>query len=841
MPPASITLQPCDRDTGAVLSSEEQTICQSNYVLIKSYIDHVERRTDATKPWVRKRLRCSTSELLASIETLAEEIRQKGIGDTYIDTVSQDTVLASNSIEDEEETDPSSYQNAVNILHELVSRLAVVSDTQHYALRPPPSGRFSNLDTIVPGGNSSWSETSTPLSNSISVATSSETNNSADPCSSKTSDESDSHIMSKSPSRSAPESVLTGKAIDFRNQNGVDHSSQSFGSAITDVKTELKLKTTNDWILEYLRGGLLANSLPGTIEGGPPSLNVGPVDSVSAESFHRLLRSDSDEAYLSLEASRSPAGTRSFTTSKRPGVGRPIPTVTMHFKEKSLPSRDATHHRLPEASGPDLYRTPRSIMSGATVYHTPDSGSVPLGSHGDTRNSAWNSYLREKGLIPTPFDEMDWSGRGQHAEFEATEEAKIPLTLERTLGHSATALVESVRCKRIRLARKTVEVSRRLKKEEAVREVAHLQRLKHPHIIRVVGTYTLPRKLSILLYPVADYTLDQFIDSVEDDLASAERSARLYSISTFLRCLAKGLDYIHCHAMKHMDIKPKNLLVRCMRHSSICNQGPYKIYIADFNIARSYRSIDDCVTDSPTAYTRAYAAPEVVAQESRDQKADIFSLGAVFAEMLAVLADEQPGTSNPDALLRIRESNEEDRSYQGNVIHIQAWLRNLDVSTYGFESDSNHSHITELVARMLSEDPKDRPNAANIVENIPFAAFCCDVNGGAEPFEAADRPNSARQLYDRAFQISDAELTCFRCMVDGCVKVYWSREKLEYHIQNGHGEDVESLEAAGKLQLVLDGEISNREALKSREMNEPNMILDYKALHEELTEHMRWG
>jgi len=49
---------------------------------------------------------------------------------------------------------------------------------------------------------------------------------------------------------------------------------------------------------------------------------------------------------------------------------------------------------------------------------------------------------------------MDWSGRGQHAEFEATEEEQIPLVLEKNLGYSATALVESVRCKRIRLARK---------------------------------------------------------------------------------------------------------------------------------------------------------------------------------------------------------------------------------------------------------------------------------------------------------------------------------------------------------------------------------------------------
>jgi serine/threonine protein kinase len=229
-----------------------------------------------------------------------------------------------------------------------------------------------------------------------------------------------------------------------------------------------------------------------------------------------------------------------------------------------------------------------------------------------------------------------------------------------------------------------------------------------------------------------------------------------------------------------MDIKPKNLLVRDMRSSTICNQGYYKIYIADFGIARSYLSVDDCNTDTPTAYTKMYAAPEVVAQQQRDQKADIFSLGAVFAEMLAVLSNEVSEDPNLHQLQDLRESSN-DRSYQANIRVVQAFIKSLSITSYGFESDSMHSPIAELVALMLSEDPTDRPSATTVVNNIPFLAFCCDVNGGSEPFEAADRPSATRQLYDRAMEITEAELKYFRCKVDGCVKVYWSREKLQYH------------------------------------------------------------
>jgi serine/threonine protein kinase len=374
-----------------------------------------------------------------------------------------------------------------------------------------------------------------------------------------------------------------------------------------------------------------------------------------------------------------------------------------------------------------------------------------------SNTSAWNKYLRQKGLIPNPFEEMDWSGRGQHAEFDPTEEADIPLKLEKALGHSVNALVESVRCRRIRLARKTVRVSRRLKKEEAMEEVKHLQRLKHSHVIRVVGTYTQPRALSILLYPVADYTLDTFLESIEDSLSAEERAARLYSISTFLRCLSKAIAYIHEKAIKHMDIKPKNLLIRDMQNSVICNQGKYKIYIADFGIARAYQSIDDCNTGSPTAYTKSYAAPEVIAQERRDQSADIFSLGAVYSEMLAVLATRITSeVSNLDLLQAIRERNPTDHSYAAHAPTIQSWVRRLALVSYGFESDTYHSHITELVARMLSDSPVERPTAATIVNNIPFRAFCCDVNGGPEPFEAADKKLEG-PLYDRAMELAEAD------------------------------------------------------------------------------------
>ena len=172
------------------------------------------------------------------------------------------------------------------------------------------------------------------------------------------------------------------------------------------------------------------------------------------------------------------------------------------------------------------------------------------------------------------------------------------------------------------LARKKIRCSWRLKREAAIEEVAHLQRLRHSHVIRGVGTYTISKNLCILLYPAAKYSLQSFLDECVDLESSATAGDQLIKLHTmmhdlrcFFECLTNTLSFIHGHLIKHMDIKPTNLLVQEKAWGGGSKQ--FKIYLADFGSARSYKSSIDVETESPTAYTRAYAAPEVICHEKR--------------------------------------------------------------------------------------------------------------------------------------------------------------------------------------------------------------------------------
>ena len=373
--------------------------------------------------------------------------------------------------------------------------------------------------------------------------------------------------------------------------------------------------------------------------------------------------------------------------------------------------------------------------------------------------------LKSENLIPRPLEEKDWSGRGEHAEFGPNEWSKILdiLPVEDHLGNSATAIVESVRCRRVLLARKTVRCNRRMKRTDALKEVQHLKKLKHCHIVQVVGTYTFKQDFAILLYPAAEYNLETFMESIITEspgqgFPDQEKvNPKLRALTTFFECLAHTIHFLHYNATKHMDIKPKNLLIKDMAYGSSSPHGRYKIYIADFGITRSYKRAADAETDSPTPFTRMYAAPEVVDQRKRGLSADIFSLGCVFAEMLAVLSGSDRESRRED-LLAVASNQDSRKSYQANLPLVEQWLREIrELNTHNLlflELIPMPNHIVE----MIDSDPGRRPSAETVASWFAPSTPCCTNATGPDLFsiertieeDAGDEDNGkAKSIYEQ--------------------------------------------------------------------------------------------
>lgn len=85
-------------------------------------------------------------------------------------------------------------------------------------------------------------------------------------------------------------------------------------------------------------------------------------------------------------------------------------------------------------------------------------------------------------------------------------------------------------------------------------------------MVQLVGTHLQNKTFAILLYPVATGDMSKFLDEWEAEYGSRYWFCSAYTkaqedLTRMLLCLARAVDYMHKEGIKHMDIKPSNILV----------------------------------------------------------------------------------------------------------------------------------------------------------------------------------------------------------------------------------------------------------------------------------------
>jgi Tol biopolymer transport system component len=152
--------------------------------------------------------------------------------------------------------------------------------------------------------------------------------------------------------------------------------------------------------------------------------------------------------------------------------------------------------------------------------------------------------------------------------------------------------------------------------------------LNHPNILAIydVGTNeTSPYVVSELLEG----------ESLRDCLGHGALPSR--KAIDYATQIARGLAAAHARGIVHRDLKPDNLFITKDGHVKILDFGLAKLVepITD-DVAQTDVATRKVHTDPGTVMgTAGYMAPEQVRGQAVDHRADIFSFGAVFYEMLS--------------------------------------------------------------------------------------------------------------------------------------------------------------------------------------------------------------
>jgi NIMA (never in mitosis gene a)-related kinase len=217
--------------------------------------------------------------------------------------------------------------------------------------------------------------------------------------------------------------------------------------------------------------------------------------------------------------------------------------------------------------------------------------------------------------------------------------------------------------------------------KSALQEVKILKKCKHPNI-------TAFKEAFITRYPTrALHMVTEYADSgdLSQKINSQKKKNELFSENQIINWLIQiclALKYIHKLKIIHRDIKPSNIFLT----------KDDLIKIGDFGVSKALKK-DQNGTRSAVG-TPLYMPPEVIDSEKYDYKADIWSLGITFFEIMTFTlpfdGNNQMGLFN-------------------NIIEFK---KKHSLNNYG---TIYSEELLNIVRKMYSKNPNDRPTIDEIL------------------------------------------------------------------------------------------------------------------------------
>lgn len=163
-------------------------------------------------------------------------------------------------------------------------------------------------------------------------------------------------------------------------------------------------------------------------------------------------------------------------------------------------------------------------------------------------------------------------------------------------------------------------------------EASVLCRLRHPHIVRFLGSGYHPRRFLVLELLDGGSLSHALGVRVDKDQRSWRKYFSFLEALRLARAMADGLDYLHTHwhesiSIIHRDLKPDNI--------GFTSDGNIKLF--DFglcSVVRSSKNSQDTFEMTGNTGTLRYMAPEVALAKPYNQSVDTYSFGIILWQIV---------------------------------------------------------------------------------------------------------------------------------------------------------------------------------------------------------------
>ena len=390
-------------------------------------------------------------------------------------------------------------------------------------------------------------------------------------------------------------------------------------------------------------------------------------------------------------------------------------------------------------------------------------------------------------------------GEGDHAKME--DEEPLPLEYGKPYKEGSYGMVSQVRdlsSGTIYALKQQIKGSVESRNARARKhledEMKRLRGLQHKHVVRLVKSYERADSYGLLLAPAATSDLLGLLNRFYKNKFYTAKDCHDQQwlrpiLLTAFGCLSQGLAYIHGKDIRHKDVKPGNIL-----YQEAVGEDKARFLWADFGLAYDFSATGNSKTDSTNIYSKRYVAPEILVTSinparderrasmmsldriiengqasasaeadgpeekimsdfredvdtSHGRKTDIFSLGCIFLELLAVLIhDRLPMDGAPLGLARRSGVDNQqlpnggriaaapiatdDDMFCKNISDLKAWARSHSPPSI---SESIHPEkaalapLFTLATKMISWKADDRPLIDAVIRDIALIGkdfFC---------------------------------------------------------------------------------------------------------------------